>query len=87
MTAMIFIPGTLICLSLGVYWKKARTLGAYLAITFGAIPPLLYLIIPDEVAKYASELGYGGFIVALLGMLIGSVIQNRYNPKAVKEAI
>jgi len=86
MTAMIFIPGTLICLSLGIYWKKARTLGAYLAITFGAIPPLLYLIFPDEVLKYASELGYGGFIVALLGMLIGSVIQNRFNPKAVEEA-
>jgi len=87
MTAMIFIPGTLICLALGVYWKKARTLGAYLAITFGAIPPLLYLIFPDEVLKYASELGYGGFIVALLGMLIGSVIQNRFNPKAAEEAI
>ena len=87
MTAMIFIPGTLICLALGVYWKKARSLGAYLAITFGAIPPLLYLIFPDEVLKYASELGYGGFIVALIGMLIGSAIQNRYNPKTVKEAI
>ena len=87
MTAMLFIPGTLICISLGVYWKKARTLGAYLAITFGAIPPLLYLIFPNEVLEFASELGYGGFIVALLGMLIGSVIQNRYNPTGVKEAI
>ena len=87
MTAMLFIPGTLICISLGIYWKKARTLGAYLAITFGAIPPLLYLIFPNEVLEYASELGYGGFIVALLGMLIGSVIQNRYNPTDVKEAI
>lgn len=87
MTAMLFIPGTLICISLGVYWEKARTLGAYLAITFGAIPPLLYLIFPIESAKYASEMGYGGFIVALLGMLIGSVIQNVYNPKKVEEAV
>ncbi len=85
MTAMLFIPGTLICISLGVYWKKARTLGAYLAITFGAIPPLLYLIFPDEILKYASEIGYGGFIVALIGMLIGSAIQNKYNPKKVTE--
>ena len=87
MTAMLFIPGTLICISLGIYWKKARTLGAYLAITFGAIPPLLYLIFPNEVLEYASELGYGGFIVALLGMLIGSIIQNIYNPKDVEEVI
>ncbi len=87
MTAMLFIPGTLICIALGVYWKKARTLGAYLAITFGAIPPLLYLVFPDEVAKYASEMGYGGFIVALLGMLIGSVIQNKFNPKNVEEVV
>lgn len=87
MTAMLFIPGTLICIVLGVYWKKARTLGAYLAITFGAIPPMLYLVFPDEVLKYASELGYGGFIVALLGMLIGSVIQNKFNPKELEEVI
>jgi SSS family solute:Na+ symporter len=87
MTAMLFIPGTLICISLGIYWKRARTLGAYLAITFGAIPPLLYLVFPNEVLEYASELGYGGFIIALLGMLIGSIIQNKYNPKNAKEVI
>jgi SSS family solute:Na+ symporter len=87
MTAMLFIPGTLICIALGVYWKKARTLGAYLAITFGAIPPLLYLIFPDEILKYASEMGYGGFIVALIGMLIGSAIQNKFNPKEVTEVV
>jgi len=87
MTAMLFIPGTLACIALGVYWKKARTLGAYLAITFGAIPPMLYLVFPDEVLKYASELGYGGFIVAFLGMLIGSVIQNKFNPKEAEEVI
>ncbi len=87
MTAMLFIPGTLICIAMGVYWKKARTMGAYLAITFGAVPPLLYLIFPDQVLKYASEMGYGGFIVAALGMLIGSVIQNKFNPKETTEVV
>jgi SSS family solute:Na+ symporter len=87
MTAMLFIPGTLICTVLGVYWKKARTLGAYLAITFGLIPPLLYLIFPTEVTKYASEMGYGSFIVALLGMLIGSLLQNYFNPKQEEELV
>ena len=86
MTAMIFVPGTFICLVAGIYWKKARTLGAYMAITLGAIPPLLYLIWP-EVNSYASELGWGGFVVALLGMVIGSLIQNTMNPKKEVEVI
>ncbi len=87
MTAMLFIPGTLISVALGVYWKNARTLGAYLAITFGAIPPLLYLVFPEEITKYASEMGYGGFIVALIGMIIGSVIQNKFAPNSAREVI
>ncbi len=81
MTAMLFIPGTLICVTLGIYWKKARTLGAYLAITFGALPPLLYLFYPKQVESYASEIGWGGFLIALFGMVIGSVIQNMIGPK------
>jgi len=81
MTGMLFIPGVLICVALGIYWKKSRTLGAYLAITFGAIPPMLYLIWPLEVKEYASEIGWGGFLVALVGMVLGSVIQNIFKPK------
>lgn len=87
MTAMLFIPGTFICLVAGIYWKKARTLGAYLAISFGAIPPLLYLIWPDESKMYASEIGWGGFVVALIGMVIGSLIQNTINPKIEEETV
>ncbi len=86
MTAMIFVPGTFICLIAGIYWKKARTLGAYLAITFGAIPPLSYLIWP-EINSYASELGWGGFVVAMIGMVIGSIIQDIFNSKKEVEAI
>ena len=51
------------------------------AITFGAIPPMLYLIWPLEVKEYASEIGWGGFLVALIGMVIGSGIQNIFKPK------
>lgn len=81
MTGMLFIPGVLICVAFGIYWKKARTLGAYMAITFGAILPMLYLIWPTEVQDYASEIGWGGFVVSLVGMVIGSVIQNIFQPK------
>ena len=85
MTGMLFIPGVLICVAFGIYWKKARTLGAYLAITFGAILPMLYLIWPVEVQGYASEIGWGGFVVSLFGMLIGSAIQNIFQPKIKTE--
>lgn len=81
MTGMLFIPGVLICVAFGIYWKNARTLGAYLAITFGAILPMLYLVWPAEVQGYASEIGWGGFVVSLIGMLIGSILQNKFQPK------
>jgi SSS family solute:Na+ symporter len=82
MTAMLFLPGTLISVILGIYWKKARTAGAYLAFTFGAVPPLLYLVLSEEVkTAWASEMGWGGFILALIGMVAGSLVQNLINPK------
>ncbi len=87
MTGMLFIPGVLICVAFGIYWKKSRTLGAYLAITFGAILPMLYLIWPTEVQDYASEIGWGGFVVALLGMVMGSTIQNILQPQIEKESV
>lgn len=29
----------------------------------------------------AAELGWGGFVLALIGMIAGSLIQNKINPK------
>jgi len=82
MTGMLFLPGTLISLAFGIYWKKARTAGAYLAYTLGALPPLLYLILSEEFKNnWASEMGWGGFLLALIGMILGSIIQNLINPK------
>ena len=88
MTGMLFIPGLMMCVVLGIYWKKSRTLGAYLAITFGAIPPIVYLFLPPDVQNsMAAELGWSGFVVALAGMLLGSLIQNKISPKLIKESI
>ncbi len=82
MTGMLFLPGTLISVILGIYWKNSRTAGAYLAFTLGALPPLLYLILSEEIkTAWASEMGWGGFLLAFLGMVIGSFIQNLLNPK------
>jgi Na+/proline symporter len=77
MTGMLFLPGALVSLALGVYWKKARSTGAYLAFTLGTIPPLLYLFLSEEVKnEWASVFGWGGFLLALIGMLAGSYIHS-----------
>ena len=88
MTGMLFLPGTLISVILGIYWKKSRTAGAYLAFTLGALPPLLYLILSEEIkTAWASEMGWGGFLLAFLGMIIGSYIQNLMYPKKNKNKV
>ncbi len=85
MTAMLFIPGVLASVTLGLYWKKASTWGAYLGITLGAILPLLYLVFPVQVKQYASEIGWGGFIAAFAGMIIGSYLESVFGSKKNKE--
>ena len=86
MTGMLFLPGTLISITLGLYWKKSRTAGAYLAFTLGALPPLFYLIASESIKNaWASRIGWGGFLLAFLGMVIGSVIQNLLQPKNNEE--
>ncbi len=82
MTGMLFIPGTLVCLTFGIYWHKTRTTGAYLAITMGAIPPIAYLLLPEDFkTTYASEMGWGGFLLALIGMVIGNYLHNKFGSK------
>jgi SSS family solute:Na+ symporter len=79
MTGMLFIPGTLVCLIFGIYWRKTRTTGAYLSITMGAIPPIAYLLLPEDIKMaYASEMGWGGFLLALTGMLIGNFLHDMF---------
>ncbi len=80
MTGMLFLPGALVSIGFGVYWKKAQSTGAYLAFTLGAIPPLLYLFLSEEVKNtWVSIFGWGGFLLAFIGMVAGSYIQNMLN--------
>ena len=79
MTGMLFIPGTLVCLIFGIYWHKTRSTGAFMSITMGAIPPVAYLLLSEEIkTTYASEMGWGGFLLALIGMLIGNFLHDLF---------
>ena len=87
MTGMLFLPGTLVSIALGIYWKKARTAGAYAAFTLGALPPVLYLVLSEAFkSAWASRMGWGGFLLAFIGMVVGSYLQNWLKPEHVKEA-
>lgn len=84
MTGMMFIPGTIACLVLGIYWKKSNVAGAYTAITLGVFPPVLYLILPEPYkTSWASTLGWGGFVLTFAGMFIGSWIKNKISPQTI----
>ncbi len=88
MTGMLFLPGTLVSITLGIYWKKARTAGAYVAFTLGALPPLLYLVLSEEFKSvWASQMGWGGFLLAFVGMVVGSYLQIWLSPKNIEETI
>ena len=83
---MLFLPGALVSMALGIYWKKAQIAGAYLSFTLGAMPPILYLIVSEELKnEWASVMGWGGFLLALIGMIVGSLIQNFVKALKIKE--
>jgi SSS family solute:Na+ symporter len=85
MTGMLFIPGTLVCLIFGIYWPGTKTTGAYLAITLGAIPPVVYLLLSEQFKMtYASQMGWGGFLLAFIGMVIGNSLHTLFVPDKSK---
>jgi Na+/proline symporter len=68
---LAFVP-----LVAGLYWKRASTQGAYLAILFGLgiwIPMELFM--PEGEGAIPPQ--FAGFLAAIAGMLIGSLISPR----------
>jgi SSS family solute:Na+ symporter len=85
----LFLAGTLVSAIFGIYFTKnkfglikARSFGAYLAFTLGAFPTIWYFF-PNH--PPASQLGIWGFVLAFLGMIVGSVFQNIFQPITFKE--
>jgi len=58
----------------GLYWKRATTMGAYTAIILGLLTWLsLELIAPEGEGMIPPQ--FAGFLMAIIGMLIGSLIR------------
>ncbi len=69
-TATIFLAGAFVSVIGGLYWKRASTLGGYLAMLMGAtgaIVPYFFLHWNETLA------GFGAFGLAALGLVIGSL--------------
>jgi SSS family solute:Na+ symporter len=70
-TGTIFLAGAFVCVIGGLYWKRANTLGGYLAMLLGAtgaIVPYFFLHWSETIA------GFGAFGLAALGLVIGSLL-------------
>ncbi len=89
MTITLFVPGTLIVVVFAIYFKKksfgifrARNLGAYLAFTLGAFPTIWYFFPKHPVV---GRLGTLAYLLALVGMIAGSVVANIVKPLKADE--
>jgi len=71
LTGSLAFAGTLTGLVGGIYWKKASSMGAYLAFIASAIPPIVSLFVPDISPTNAGLLS---FVLAPISLIIGSLL-------------
>jgi SSS family solute:Na+ symporter len=70
-TGTIFLAGAFVCVVGGLYWRRANTLGGYLAMILGAagaIIPFFFLHWSENVT------GFAAFGLAAFGLVVGSLI-------------
>jgi len=82
-TGNIYLASVFTLLVAGLYWRRARTAGAYAALVLGAVGPLSFLLInllvtkgglPKGFAISAEAAGAASFGMAFAGMLLGSLV-------------
>ena len=72
----VTLVGAFVPLVAGLYWPRATTQGAVLSIVLGVLAWLLLLVTP---AGEAFPAQLGGFLLAVVGMVVGSL-----GPQALK---
>ncbi len=92
-TGAMYAAGAFGCVTFGLYWKKANIVGAYAALGMGALAPVGFLalekfqhILP-ETMRFLLDINVSGFlsfVLAVIGMLAGSLLtQQRHPPRVV----
>ena len=88
-TGAMYAAGAFGCVAFGLYWKRANIIGAYCSLGFGAVAPVGFLVleqIKDRVPVSLHFLvdvnvsGFMSFVLAALGMVIGSLLTQHSHP-------
>ena len=84
LTGTIFLAGAFVCVTGGLYWRRANVTGGYAAMiggAAGAIVPFFFF------HKSESFAGFTAFGLATLGLLIGSVLGKAPHERASRIAV
>lgn len=90
-TATIFLAGSFVSVIGGIYWKRANTLGGYLAMSLGAVGAIIPLL-PESftfippILRNLNVAGFLAFGCALLGFVLGSWIGDIRNSSPDSQA-
>ncbi len=88
-TGAMYAAGAFGCVAAGLYWKKANIVGAYASLALGAVAPVAFLLLNQfrsVLPPWSSFLvdvnvsGFLSFLLAALGMVIGSLLTQRSHP-------
>jgi SSS family solute:Na+ symporter len=94
-TGAMYTSGALGCVAAGMYWPKANNAGAYASLILGAIAPAGFLfleksrdILPSWLT-FITDVNIAGllsFLLAALGMILGTLISQRVAPQGNSDA-
>jgi solute:Na+ symporter, SSS family len=88
-TGAIYTSGALGCVAAGMYWRKANNVGAYASLLLGTLAPLGFLVLEKSREglpswlSFATDVNIAGilsFLLAALGMVVGSLMSQRSSP-------
>ncbi len=91
-TGARYAAGAFGCVTFGLYWNKANSIGAYSALTLGGLVPLCFLVLDQMKDRIPPALaflvdvnvtGFLTFVLAVLGMVVGSLATQRSHPPRV----
>jgi SSS family solute:Na+ symporter len=88
-TGAMYTAGALGCVTAGLYWKKANSVGAMTALLAGALAPLGFLFLEQyrdvmpSAMLWVTNVNVSGllsFVLAAAGMIIGSLLTQKTHP-------
>jgi solute:Na+ symporter, SSS family len=91
-TGSMYVSGALACVVGGMYWRKANRVGAYAALSLGAIAPAGFLLLEkfrDVLPAWLTFItdvnvaGLLSFLLGAAGMVLGSLATQRSSPPRI----